>query len=172
MLYTNVILTCVTVLVVPLMLTAVTKIAGASAKYYAMQQASLGALNGYVEESITGQKVIKVFNHEETTKEEFNILNEKLKGNQIKAQFFVGLMGPVMNCSTQITYTLTAVAGGILCVARGFDIGGLTVFLNYSRQFGRLINEIAMTTTAIFSAAAGALHSKKNEGKSFVPSCS
>ena len=156
MLYTNVILTIVTVLVVPLMLTAVTRIAGASAKYYAMQQSSLGALNGYVEESITGQKVIKVFNHEETTKEEFNILNEKLKANQIKAQFFGGLMGPVMNCSTQITYTLTAVAGGILCVARGFDIGGLTVFLNYSRQFGRPINEIAMTTTAIFSALAGA----------------
>ena len=156
MIYTNWILTLVTVLVVPLMLLAVTRIAAASGKYFALQQSALGALNGYVEESITGQKVIKVFNHEEITKEEFNILNEKLKANQVRAQFFGGLMGPVMNCSTQITYTLTAVAGGILCVLRGFDIGGLTVFLNYSRQFGRPINEIAMTTTAVFSALAGA----------------
>ena len=156
MLYTNVILTFVTILVIPLMLKAVTKIAQTSGKYYSLQQSALGALNGYVEESITGQKVIKVFNHEEITKEEFNILNEKLKTNQIKAQFFGGIMGPVMNCSTQVTYTLTAVVGGILCVLRGFDIGGLTVFLNYSRQFGRPINEIAMTMTSVFSALAGA----------------
>ena len=156
MLYTNVILTLVTVFMIPLMLKAVTTIARASGKYYALQQSALGSLNGYVEESITGQKVIKVFNHEEITKEEFNILNEKLKANQIKAQFFGGIMGPVMNCSTQITYTLTAVVGGILCILRGFDIGGLTVFLNYSRQFGRPINEIAMTMTSVFSALAGA----------------
>ena len=156
MIYTNWILTIVTVLVVPLMLAAITRIARASSKYFALQQSSLGALNGYIEESVTGQKVIKVFNHEETARAEFGILNEKLRSNQIRAQFFGGIMGPVMNFSTQLTYTLTAVAGGLLCILRGFDIGGLTVFLNYSRQFGRPVNEIAMTTTTVFSALAGA----------------
>ncbi len=156
MLYTNVILTVVTIVVVPFMLTAARKIGAVSSKYYSRQQASLGALNGYVEESVTGQKVIKVFNHEEKADEEFGILNEELRKNQMKAQFFAGIMGPVMNCSTQINYTLTALAGGILCITRGLDIGGLTVFLNYSRMFNRPVNEISMTITAVFSALAGA----------------
>ena len=156
MLYTNVILTFVTIVVVPFMLTAARKIAAVSSKYYSRQQASLGALNGYIEESVTGQKVIKVFNHEERADEEFGILNEELRKNQMKAQFFAGIMGPVMNCSTQINYTLTALVGGILCITRGLDIGGLTVFLNYSRMFNRPVNEISMTITAVFSALAGA----------------
>ena len=156
MLYTNVILTLVTVLAVPLMLTAARKIAAASSRYYSRQQASLGALNGYIEESVTGQKVIKVFNHEDMAREEFGILNGELQKNQMKAQFFSGIMGPVMNFSTQINYTLTAVVGGILCITRGLDIGGHTVFLNYSRMFNRPINEISMTITAVFSALAGA----------------
>ncbi len=105
---------------------------------------------------MTGQKVVKVFNHEAVSNEEFGILNEELLKNQMNAQFFSGLMGPVMNCSTQVNYTLTAVVGGILCVLRGLDIGGLTVFLNYSRMFNRPINEISMTVSSIFSALAGA----------------
>ncbi len=156
MLYTNVILTMVTVVMVPLMLFAARKIATVSSRYYSSQQASLGALNGYIEESVTGQKVIKVFNHEQTATEEFSILNGELRENQLRAQFFSGIMGPVMNCSTQINYTLTAVVGGILCIGGGLDIGGLTVFLNYSRMFNRPVNEISMTITAVFSALAGA----------------
>ena len=113
-------------------------------------------LNGYIEESITGQKVIKVFNHEGIAEEEFGILNDKLKNDQIWAQFYSGVMGPVMNCSSQVCYSLTAVVGGLLAVLRGFDIGGLTVFLNYSRQFSRPINEVAMQINTIFSALAGA----------------
>ncbi len=156
MLYTNVALTVVTVVVVPFMLAAVRHIAGASSKYFSSQQAALGALNGYIEENVTGQKVVKVFNHEAVSDEEFDILNEELLKNQMNAQFFSGLMGPVMNCSTQVNYTLTAAVGGILCVLKGLDIGGLTVFLNYSRMFNRPINEISMTVSSIFSALAGA----------------
>lgn len=156
MIYTSPILTVVTVAVVPFMLFAARKIAEFSAKYFAKQQSSLGAINGYIEEAVTGQKVIKVFNHEQTAMDEFNILNDELRANQMKAQFFGGLMGPVMNFSTQINYTLTAVVGGTLCILRGFDIGGLTVFLNYSRQFNRPVNEISMTITSVFSAIAGA----------------
>lgn len=156
MLYTNVILTVVTIVVVPFMLAAARHIAAASSKYFSSQQSALGALNGYIEENVTGLKVVRVFNHEKICDEEFGILNEELQKNQMKAQFFSGLMGPVMNCSTQINYTLTAAVGGLLCVLRGLDIGGLTVFLNYSRMFNRPINEVSMTISSVFSALAGA----------------
>lgn len=156
MLYTNWILTLVTIIVVPAMLALVKLISKKSSTYFGRQQAALGALNGYIEEAVTGQKVIKVFNHEDVVQEEFGILNDHLRNDQVWAQFYSGVMGPVMNCSSQISYTLTAVVGGLLAVLSGFDIGGLTVFLNYSRQFSRPINEIAMTTTTIFSALAGA----------------
>ncbi|MBQ2404453.1 MAG: ABC transporter ATP-binding protein, partial [Lachnospiraceae bacterium] len=118
--------------------------------------AALGAMNGYIEETITGQKVVKVFCHEEIAEEEFDILNKDLRNKQIKAQFLGGLMGPVMNGLSQVNYALTACIGGLLCVLKGFDVGGLTVFLNFSRQFSRPINEISMQITNVFSALAGA----------------
>jgi len=156
MVYTNVWLTLITVVMIPLMLKAVQFIGGKSRKYYQAQQAAIGTLNGYIEETVTGQKVVKVFCHEDEAKEEFEYLNSDLRGKQIKAQFFGGIMGPVMGNLSQVSYSLTACIGGILCVLRGFDIGGLTVFVNYSRQFSRPINEVAMQVNTIFSALAGA----------------
>ena len=156
MLYTNIILTLVTVILIPLMMKAGGAVAGRSQKYFTAQQAALGALNGYIEETVTGQKVVKVFCHEETAKEEFKLLNKELRNNQIKAQFFGGIMGPVMGNLSQVNYSLTACIGGLLCVLRGFDVGGLTVFLNFSRQFSRPINEISMQVSNVFSALAGA----------------
>ena len=156
MLYTNVILTLVTVILIPLMMKAGGAVAGRSQKYFTAQQTSLGAVNGYIEETVTGQKVVKVFCHEDTAKEEFRILNRNLRNNQIRAQFFGGIMGPVMGSLSQINYSLTACIGGLLCVLRGFDVGGLTVFLNFSRQFSRPINEISMQVSNVFSALAGA----------------
>lgn len=156
MLYTNVWLTMVTVVMVPLFMKAGQFVSSRSRKYYKAQQAALGTLNGYVEEMVTGQKVIKVFCHEDMAVEEFEYLNYDLRDKQIKAQFFGGIMGPVMGNLSQVSYALTATIGGILCVARGFDIGGLTVFVNYSRQFSRPINEISMQINTIFSALAGA----------------
>ncbi|NBJ93173.1 ABC transporter ATP-binding protein [bacterium 1xD42-62] len=156
MLYTNVWLTLITVLMIPVMLKAVQIVGGRSRKYYRAQQAAIGTLNGYIEETVTGQKVVKVFTHEEDAKEEFEYLNRDLRGKQIKAQFFGGIMGPVMGNLSQVSYSLTACIGGILCVLRGFDLGGLTVFVNYSRQFSRPINEVAMQVNTIFSALAGA----------------
>ena len=155
MLYTNLILTAVTVLMIPIMMKA-GAVAGRSQKYFTAQQASLGAVNGYIEETVTGQKVVKVFCHEDAAKEEFKILNQDLRNNQIRAQFFGGIMGPVMGNLSQINYSLTACIGGLLCVLRGFDVGGLTVFLNFSRQFSRPINEISMQVSNVFSALAGA----------------
>ena len=156
MFYTNVYLTAVTVVMIPLMMKAGGFVAGRSQKYFTAQQSSLGAVNGYIEETISGQKVIKVFCHEEVAEEEFRLLNKDLRQNQLRAQFFGGVMGPVMGNLSQINYALTACIGGLLCVLKGFDVGGLTVFLNFSRQFSRPINEISMQISNVFSALAGA----------------
>lgn len=156
MMYTNVWLTLITVVMIPLMIKAVQLVGSKSRRYYQAQQAAIGTLNGYIEETMTGQKVVKVFCHEENAREEFEYLNKDLRGKQIKAQFFGGIMGPVMGNLSQVSYSLTACIGGILCVLQGFDIGGLTVFVNYSRQFSRPINEVAMQVNTIFSALAGA----------------
>lgn len=156
MLYTNIWLSLITVAFVPVFVKGGGAIAKHSRKYYAEQQAALGALNGYIEESVTGQKVVKVFCHEEDCKEEFGLLNGDLRGKQFFAQFFGGIMGPVMGNMSQVCYALTAGIGGILCALGQFDIGGLTVFVNYSRQFSQPINEVSMQMTTIFSALAGA----------------
>lgn len=156
MIYTNIYLTVITLVMIPLMMKAGGAVAHRSQKYFSAQQYSLGALNGYIEETITGQKVVKVFCHEEIAREEFSILNQELRDNQIRAQFFGGIMGPVMGNLSQVNYSLTACIGGLLCVVKNFDVGGLTVFLNFSRQFSRPINEISMQISNVFSALAGA----------------
>ena len=111
MIYTNVWLTLITIILVPLMIKMGGFIAKRSSRYYGAQQAALGALNGYIEETVTGQKVVKVFCHEEKAIEEFSERNEDLKGKQIKAQFFGGIMGPVMGNISQMSYALTACIG-------------------------------------------------------------
>ena len=156
MFYTNWILALVTIVMAPVMVKAAGAVAKKSRKYYKQQQAALGSLNGYVEETISGQKVVKVFNHERAAGDEFDYLNADLRNKQLKAQFFGGIMGPVMGNLGQMSYTIVSVVGGLLCVLRGFDIGGLTIFAGYSRQFSRPINELSMQVTEIFSALAGA----------------
>ena len=156
MLSMNVWLTLITIVFVPLVARAGGMIASRSRRYYRAQQAALGAVNGYIEESVSGQKVIKVFCHEEVCEAEFGVLNGDLKDKMIKAQFFGGLMGPVLGNMSQITYAVTACIGGILCILQGFDVGGFSVFVNYSRQFSRPINEVSMQVNTIFSALAGA----------------
>lgn len=156
MIYMNVWLALLTILLVPLMLKAGGSIAKRSSQYYRQQQSALGKLNGYIEETVTGQKVVKVFCHEEKAVEEFTDLNNDLRKKQVKAQFFGGIMGPVMGNIGQISYGITACVGGLFCLAGRLSLGGLTVFVNYSRQFSRPINEISMQINTIFSALAGA----------------
>ena len=165
MLYTNWVLAVVTIVVSPIIAKIGTAIAGKSRKYFMKQQTDLGKVNGYIEETVTGQKVVKVFNYEENIVNEFSELNQTLRNSQVKAQFISGIMGPCMNAMSQVNYTLTACVGSIIAFASrwgggvpfsALDIGGLTVFVNYSRQFSRPINELAQQVTNIMSALAGA----------------
>lgn len=165
MLYTNWVLAVVTIVVSPIIAKIGTAIAGKSRKYFMKQQTDLGKVNGYIEETVTGQKVVKVFNYEENVVNEFSELNQSLRNSQVKAQFISGIMGPCMNTMSQVNYTLTACVGSIIAFASrwgggvpfsALDIGGLTVFVNYSRQFSRPINELAQQVTNIMSALAGA----------------
>ena len=156
MLYMNVWLALITVIMVPVMIKAAGSIAMRSSRYYRAQQSALGDLNGYIEEIVTGQKVVKVFCHEKDAVENFTELNDDLRGKQIKAQFFGGVMGPVMGNIGQVCYGLTATVGAVFVVLGKLAIGNLTVFVNYSRQFSRPINEISMQVNTIFSALAGA----------------
>ncbi len=165
MLYTNWLLALVTIVVAPLMAKVGTTIAGKSRKHFSSQQSALGEVNGYIEETVTGQKVVKVFNHEDKIIEDFSKLNGKLKDAQIRAQFIGGIMGPCMNAMSQVNYTLTAAVGSIIAyISRwggglafaSLSIGGVTVFVNFSRQFSRPINELSQQLTNIMSALAGA----------------
>ena len=156
MLYTNVILGTITILFTPLLAAISRRIMKTGQKAYARQQRNLGALNGFAQETITGQKVVKVFNHEGAAMEEFSYLNRELMKAQIRAQFHSGIMGPITHQICNMGYAVTAGVGAALVVFRGFDLGGLTVSVNYTRQFNRPINEISMQMNNVFSALAGA----------------
>ncbi len=156
MLTESVWLSLVTILMSPVMLVAAVGVASKSSKYFREQQMALGELNGYVEETVTGQKVVKVFCHEEEAIEDFKEKNKNLRNSQVNAQFFGGIIMPIMGNIGQICYSLTAMIGGIMCLNGAMTIGGLTIFVNYSRQFSRPVNELSMQVNTIFSALAGA----------------
>ena len=156
MITTNWILTLITVVFIPIFLKLGGLIAKFSSRYYSSQQAALGAVNGYTEETVTGQKVIKVFNHENTCVEEFTLLNNDMRDKQLKAQFWGGIMGPIMGNTSQISFGVTVGIGGVLLVLGRLTPGALTVFANYSRQFSMPINMLSQQMSTIFSALAGA----------------
>ncbi len=156
MVYTNIWLTLITVAFIPLIAWGGGAIGKRSGKYHAEGQAALGAVNGYIEETVTGSKVVKVFNHEDICEQEFETLNDDMRDKQFKAQFYGGVMGPIMHNVSGLAFAVTAGVGGLLCLLRGFDVGGLTVFCNYSRRFSFPINNISMQMSTIFAALAGA----------------
>ena len=156
MLIINPLMTLITVVIIPLMTVLARYILHNSRKYFSAQQAVMGEINGYAEEIITGQKVVKVFSFERNVEEEFERLNTKLQEKATKAQFYSALMIPIMVNINTINYALTACIGGILAIRGSLDIGGLMVFLQYSRMLGRPINEMTNQINAIQSALAGA----------------
>lgn len=156
MIYISPILTLVTLITVPIMFLFAKTIVKRSRKYFKAQQDILGETNGYIEEMISGQKVIKVFGHEKKVEQDFDTLNQDLKDKSQKAQFYSGLMMPVMQNLNTLNYVVITIVGGLLAIFRGFDVGGLAAFLQYSRQFGRPINELASLYNSIQAAIAGA----------------
>ena len=155
MLYTNWILGLITIIMTPILTFAAKGIMKKGRKAYSGQQKSLGALNGFAEEIISGQKVVKVFNHESVAEEEFGMLNDELADAQIRAQFRSGIMGPVTHQLCNVSYAVVACVGGVLVAKNLLDYGGLAVSLNFTRSFNRPINEISMQMNTVFSALAG-----------------
>mgnify|MGYP003314442927 CR=1 FL=1 len=156
MVTTSWILTLVTVVFIPIFTKGAMAITGRSRKYYKSQQAALGAVNGYIEETVTGQKVVKIFNHEDTCVDEFDLLNDDMRDKQLKAQFWGGVMGPIMGNTSQVSYGIIIGVGGILMCVAGLTPGALTVFASYSRHFSMPINQISMQMATFFAAMAGA----------------
>ena len=156
MLYTSPVLGAITIVATPLLTWMSKVIMQKGQKAYSRQQRGLGMLNGFTEEIISGQKVVKVFNHEDVALDEFSYLNDNLCAAQEQAQFRSGILGPVTHQLCNMVYAISACVGGILVAVGRFDVGGLTVSLNYTRQFNRPINEVSMQMNTVFSALAGA----------------
>ena len=156
MVTSNIWLTLITILFIPIFTFGGGLIAKHSGKYYKQQQAALGAMNGYIEETVNGIKVVKVFNHEDVCQEEFDLLNSDMRSKLFKAQFFGGIMGPIMHNFSQISYGLTAGIGGLLCLAGVCDVGSVGLFCGLSRSFSMPINMISQQMSTIFAALAGA----------------
>ncbi len=132
---------------------------GKSSGFFVGQQRSLGAVNGYVEEMINGQRVVKVFTHEETCKEEFDQLNDRLRENAFKAGAYSNVMGPVNNNLGYIQYAILAIAGGLIAVYSGgslLTLGKLISFLTLSRTFNQPISQLSNQVNSIVMALAGA----------------
>lgn len=158
MVATSVPLTGLIVVCVFLMVKVSGKITGASAKYFVQQQASIGKVNGYIEEMMNGQKVVKVFCHEDAAKKDFDVLNDELFENADKANTFANILMPVMGNIGNLEYVLVAILGAVLMLSgkTGLTLGGLVAFLSLTKSFSTPVNQIAQQINAIIMALAGA----------------
>ena len=159
MLLLSPILTLISLIAIPAMLLITRAIAKISRRFYREQQKNLGELNGYIEEMVSGQKVIKLFSREEANKADFAGINNRLRISGTKAEVIAGVMGPFMNMINNITYLIVAVAGGYLVinsVTGAITVGVVFSFLLYMKNFARPISEIANLFNTIQSALAGA----------------
>ena len=156
MLRLNWILALVTIATVPLIFLIVSRVIKRTRKAFKEQQSSLGNVNSLIEEYVSGQKVVKAYVQEEAIIEKFNQENDKLKGAAIRAQFFGGIMGPLMGMTNNLTYALVVGVGGLLVLQGRASLGIIASFMNYSRQFGRPLNQVAQLYNTVQSAIAGA----------------
>ena len=150
------ILTGMLIIMVFIMFAIVRVVAGRSGKFFAEQQKVLGQVNGFVEEHIEGQKVVKVFNHENLVLKEFETLNAQLREAANQAQFNSNIMFPILGNISYINYALTASVGGYLVVFQGMDVGALASFLQYSRTFAQPLAQMSQQTNVLLAAMAGA----------------
>ena len=158
MLILNIPLTILTLVMVGLMLTASRRLASLSGKYFLAQQKNLGIINGYIEEMMEGQKVVKVFCHEEESLEKFNELNDQLFESADNANKFANVLMPTVAQLGNISYVLCAIFGGILAINSfgSFTLGGLASFLTFNKSFNMPINQVSQQFNSIVMALAGA----------------
>lgn len=158
MLRTDLILTAFVLVSIVLMMWLAGKIGGRSGKYFVQQQKTLGELNGYTEEMINGQKVVKVFNHEGKAREGFARRNEELQQSAAKANLFANILMPIMGNLGNLQYVMIAVLGGALAIGGvgGLTLGGIAAFLLLSRNFTMPITQVSQQLNAIIMALAGA----------------
>lgn len=151
-------LTLLTLVMVAVMFIVSGKIGGKSSKYFTAQQDDLGKVNGYIEEMMNGQKVVKVFNHENKAVEEFNELNDKLFDSAYNANKFANILMPINAQLGNISYVLCAIVGGVLAFNHfaGLTLGGLVAFMTFNKNFSQPINQISMQLNSIIMALAGA----------------
>ena len=156
---TSWILTIVMAFTVALIIYVTKVLASKSAGYFIGQQKALGAVNGYIEEMISGQKVVKIFNHEEVCKESFDKINEELRANAYNAGKFSNMLGPINNNLGYVQYAVLAIFGGLICIksdGRLLTLGSLMAFMVLSRSFNMPISQISNQVNAIVMALAGA----------------
>lgn len=156
MIVLNPILTGIAILMLVIMMLITKAIAGRSGRFFKARQDSVGKVNGYIEEMIEGQKVVKVFCHEQAVNSRFDELNETLRKNTAAASTLASIMGPIMNNLSHVTYAIIAASGGLLGVAGIIDIGTLGAFLQYTRSFSMPVAEISQQANNVLSALAGA----------------
>ena len=158
MLILNIPLTAVTLAMVAVMIASSKAAAGRSGKYFLEQQANLGAVNGYIEEMMNGQKVVKVFCHEEENKRSFKELNDRLFVSADRANTYANFLGPINAQLGNISYVVCAIIGGALALNHvgGFTLGGLASFLTFNKSFSMPINQVSQQLNAVVMAMAGA----------------
>lgn len=158
MLYTSVWLTLFVLAFLVIMLMVTAKVGGKSGKYFVKQQSSLGDVNGYIEEMINGQKVVKVFNHERKCEEEFDVKNEQLKNNATQANKFANILMPILMNLGNLQYVLIAILGGALALGGvgGLTLGAIASFMTLSKSFTQPINQVSQQLNSIVMALAGA----------------
>lgn len=158
MIYLSIPLTLVTLAMVCVMLFATKTAAGKSGKYFVEQQRNLGAVNGFIEEMINGQKVVKVFCHEEENKTKFKELNDTLCVSADRANTFANFLGPINAQLGNISYVVCSIVGGLLALGKvgGFTLGSLASFLTFNKSFSQPINQLSQQMNSVVMALAGA----------------
>ena len=154
----NIPLTLIMLAMIALMIRVTRAVTGKSGSYFIEQQRNLGAVNGYIEEMMEGQKVVKVFCHEEASIERFNQLNDALYQSADNANRYANILGPINNNLGHISYVVTAIAGSVLAIfgVGGFTLGGLAAFLQFNRSFVQPISQISQQLNSVVMALAGA----------------
>lgn len=156
MLVLSPVLTVLVVIMLALMLFAIKRIGSKSSMYFRKQQKEIGRVNGYIEEMIEGQKVVKVFSHEEAVISDFDRLNEELCKASTGAHTFANILMPIMGNLSYVNYALTAAAGAVLAINGRLDIGTIASFLQYTRSFSQPITQMSQQMNSILNALAGA----------------